>query len=154
MKDLVPFAENLNVPGLFDNLSPPLQTALFLGLLAFVPALFVSLTAYTRIVIVLSFVRKAVTTQDIPPNLVLTGLARFLTLFVMGPTIDEINQKAVDPYLKEEIKSSQACEKGVAALRKFMLKQTRRQDLALFLHLSKVGPIQSEDDTPLRALVP
>jgi flagellar biosynthetic protein FliP len=97
MDDLLRLAQGAKDSAVFQNLSPALQTALFLCLLAFVPALLVSVTAYTRIVIVLSFVRKAVSTQEVPPNLVLTGLALFLTLFVMGPTIDEIPARRSPP---------------------------------------------------------
>src|SRR5262245_29676234 len=99
MADPVQMAEQLSQSSVFQNLPPPLQTALFLGALTFIPMALVTLTAYTRIVIVLSFVRRAVTQQDIPPNLVLIGLSLFLTLFVMGPTIDAVSRDALTPYL-------------------------------------------------------
>src|SRR5438094_7985611 len=92
-------ADPLQHLGLLQNLSPPLQTALFLGALVLLPAALVCLTGYTRIIIVLAFVRRAVTSQDIPPNMVLMGLSLFLTLFVMGSTLEEIHAKAVGPYL-------------------------------------------------------
>lgn len=154
MDDIVPLAENLKNSGLLDNLSPPVQTALFLGALAFLPALLVSLTAYTRIIIVLSFARRAVTSQDIPPNLVLIGLALFLTLFVMGPTIDEIHTQAIAPYLDGSLKETEAVRKGFAAVRKFMLRQTREHDLQLFFHLANVDAPQEASQTPTRILVP
>jgi flagellar biosynthesis protein FliP len=137
-----------------QNLSPPLQTALFLGALVLLPSLLVCMTGFTRIVIVLSFARRAVTSQDIPPNQVLMGLSLFLTLFVMGPTWDDIDREAVTPYLKEKIDGQTAVAKGSAALRKFMLQQTRRQDLALFLSMARIENIEEPEDTPLRVLIP
>jgi flagellar biosynthetic protein FliP len=154
MGDLVRMAEGFKDSAFYQNMSPALQTALFLGALAFVPALLVSLTAYTRIVIVLSFVRRAVSTQEIPPNLVIIGLSLFLTLFVMGPTLDEINKEALTPYLDGKISGMDAYGKGAESLHKFMLRQTRKQDLALFLHLAKEQPPEAAADTPLRVLVP
>src|ERR1700685_1982041 len=98
--DLVDKAQHLEI---LQNLSPPLQTALFLGALVLLPSLLVCLTGFTRIIIVMSFARRAVTSQDMPPNQVLMGLSLFLTLFVMGPTWDEIDEQAVTPYLNEKI---------------------------------------------------
>src|SRR5271168_5237719 len=129
--------ERLQHSGLFQNLSPPLQTALFLGGLVLIPSLLVCVTGFTRIIIVLSFARRAVTSQDIPSNQVLLGLSLFLTLFVMGPTWDDIETQAITPYMNEKISGVEAFSKGTAPLRKFMLRQTRRQDLGLFLHMSR-----------------
>jgi flagellar biosynthesis protein FliP len=137
----------------FQDLPAPLQTALFLGALALLPALLVTTTSFTRIIIVLSFVRKAVASQETPPNMVLTGLALFLTLFTMGPTLEEINNKALVPYLDKKIQMPEAVNQGGAAMHKFMLRQTRRQDLALFLHLADLK-VQTAADTPFRVLVP
>jgi flagellar biosynthetic protein FliP len=127
---------------------------LFLGGLAFASAALVSVTAFTRIIIVLSFVRRAMTTQEIPPNPVLIGLSLFLTLLVMGPTWDEVSTQAVTPYLKGEITGAEAIRAGSMPLQKFMLRQTRRQDLALFLHMAGSESIQDPSDTPIRVLVP
>jgi flagellar biosynthesis protein FliP len=137
----------------FQDLPPPLQTALFLGALALLPALLVTTTSFTRIIIVLSFVRKAVASQETPPNQVLTGLALFLTLFTMGPTLEEINNKALTPYLDKKIQTAEAVTQAGTAMHKFMLRQTRRQDLALFLHMADVK-VQTAADTPFRVLVP
>jgi flagellar biosynthetic protein FliP len=155
MADPLEIAEQLQQSAAFQNLSPPLQTALFLGALTLLPAALVSLTAYTRIIIVLGFVRRAVTAQEIPPNTVIIGLSLFLTLFVMGPTYEDMNQRAITPYLNGSLAGPQAIRQGTDALRSFMLKQTRRQDLALFIHLSQISPRpEKPEDTPLRALVP
>jgi flagellar biosynthetic protein FliP len=146
--------EHLSESGALDNLPQPLQTALFLGALVFLPAVLVSVTGYTRIIIVLSFARRAVTSQDIPPNTVLIGLSLFLTLFVMGPTFEEIHQKAAGPYLDGKMGGGQAYREGIACLHKFMLRQTRRQDLALFIHLARIEPPHTPEETPTRVLVP
>jgi flagellar biosynthetic protein FliP len=152
--DPMKIAEHLSQSDGLQHLSPPMQTALFLGALTLLPAALVSLTAFTRIVIVLGFVRRAVTAQEIPPNVVITGLALFLTLFVMGPTIDEIGTQAIDPYMDGKISGPAAVGRGAESLHKFMLRQTRRNDLALFLHLAKVPPPEEPRDVPLRVLVP
>ncbi len=144
----------LEKSALVQNLSPPMQTALFLAALVLLPAALVCLTGFTRIVIVLSFVRRAVTSQDIPPTIVLTGLALFLTLFVMAPTWDELNTKAVAPYLDGKLAGADAYQKGLGVMKSFMLRQTRRQDLALFLHMAHVDPPQQPAETPVHVLVP
>lgn len=154
MSDLGNLAQRLQAAEAFSNLSAPLQTALFLGALALIPAALVSLTSFTRIVIVLSFVRRAVTSQDIPPNIVLIGLALYLTLFTMGPTLDEINQRALTPFLDKKITGPVAVQKAGEALHKFMRRQTRKQDVALFLHLSAAPAPEKPEDTPFRVLAP
>lgn len=154
MADPLSVVERLGESGSLQNLSAPLQTALFLGGLVLLPALLVCLTPFTRIIIVLSFVRRAVTAQDIPPNTVLLGLSLFLTLFVMGPTLDEINAKAVTPYLDKQLSGVEAARAGGATLHRFMLRGTRRQDLALFVHLAGLKSLQQASDTPWHVLVP
>jgi flagellar biosynthesis protein FliP len=154
MADGAQVLERLNDSGVWQNLSPPVQTALFLGALVLLPAALVCVTSFTRIIIVLSFVRKAVTAQDIPPNSVLTGLSLFLTFFVMGPTWEKIDKEALTPYLNKEITGPESFARGSTALREFMLRQTRRQDLALFIHLSGTAAPQQPSDTPMQVLVP
>ena len=152
--DPVQMAESFGQSDLYQNMPPPMQTALFLGALVFLPMLLVTVTAFTRIVIVLGFVRRAVTTQEVPPNLVITGLSLFLTLFVMGPTLDEIGAKAITPYQDHKITKPEAVRQGVAVLHHFMIRQTRKQDLALFLHLAAVDRPQEPKDVPIRVLIP
>src|SRR5437016_2840986 len=147
------FLETVQQSALFQNLSPPMQTALFLSALVLLPSALVCLTGFTRIVIVLSFVRRAVTSQDIPPNMVVTGLALMLTLFVMTPTWEEMNRKAVSPYLDGKMPGAEAYQQGISVVKSFMLKQTRRQDLALFLHMARVEPPEDADQTPIHVLV-
>jgi flagellar biosynthetic protein FliP len=146
--------ENVQRLGLLQNLSPPLQTALFLGSMVLIPSMLVCLTGFTRIAIVLGFARRAVTSQDIPSNQVILGLSLFMTLFVMGPTWDEIDTQAISPYLNEKLNGPAAITKGTAILSKFMLKQTRRQDLALFIHMARIEAPNEPEDTPFRVLVP
>ena len=136
MSDPVEIVDRLAQSGALENLTPPLQVALFLGCLTLVSAALVSLTSFTRIVIVLSFVRRAMTTQEIPPNPVLIGLALFMTMFVMAPTWEGISTQAVTPYLDGNLSGADAYRAGVGCLEKFMLRQTRKQDLALFIHMS------------------
>lgn len=147
-------AQKLSDSGVLQQVTPPLQTALFLGALVLLPAMLVTLTAFTRIIIVLSFTRRAVTAQEIPPTIVLIGLALFMTLFVMGPTLDRIGKESVIPYLDKKITVTEAVRVGFLPLRDFMLRQTRKQDLALFLHLGRIGSVSGPDEVPYRALIP
>ncbi len=153
MNDL---AELFNRPdGLnFQNMSPPVQTALLLGLAVLLPAALVTITCFTRVIIVLSFVRQGLATQNMPPNLVLTGLALFLTLFIMQPVLTDIDQKALQPYLNKQISGPEAIKTGTDIHKKFMLRHTRKKDLALFLHLSNNTTVKEPDDTPILTAVP
>src|ERR1700722_9379067 len=150
MGDFTDMAARLQQSDAVQNLSAPMQTALFMGALTLLPAALVTMTSFTRIVIVLSFVRRAVTSQDIPPNLVITGMALFLTMFTMGPTLNDLNDKAIVPYLDKKIEGAEAWKAGIVPLQTFMLRQTRRQDLALFLHLAGPTSVQEPADTPFR----
>ena len=154
MADASQLVERITESGALQNLSPPVQTALFLGCLVLLPAALVCLTSFTRIIIVMSFVRRAVTSQEIPPNSVLTGLSLFLTLFVMAPTLDRIDKEALTPYLNKELNAQDAFAHGATPLREFMLHQTRRQDLALFVHLSAGPAPERPEDASFQCLVP
>ena len=137
-----------------QQMAPPVQVALFMGALALISTLLVCATSFTRIVIVFSFVRRALTTQEIPPNPVLIGLALFMSWFIMGPTIDGIVTGAVTPYLDGEINAEQAIIAGSQHLKAFMLKHTRKDDLMLFLRMSNDELPETPDDTQLRVLAP
>ncbi len=113
--------------------SAPVKLAVVFTILALLPSLLVMMTSFTRIIIVLSFIRRALTTQAIPPNIALVGLALFLTIFIMSPTLGRINEQAIQPYLSDEIDFAAAVEKGNSLLKEFMLRQTRQSDLALFV---------------------
>ena len=131
-----------------------LQTLILLTSLTFLPAVLLMMTAFTRIVIVLSLLRQALGTLQSPPNQVLIGLSLFLTLFVMAPVFDRINNEALQPYLADQMNVMQAMEKGSGPLKEFMLKQTRQEDLALFVKLSRTPPLQGPEAVPLKVLVP
>ena len=144
----------------FGELAPPIQIALFLGAMSFATAALVSLTAFTRIVIVLSFVRRALSTQEIPPNQVLLGLSIFLTLFVMAPTIETINEQGIQPYLaaqkmeKPDKDISHVWNIAKVELHSFMRDHTRKNDLALFVELSETPTDISLEQIPLKVLIP
>ncbi len=131
-----------------------LQTLILLTSLTFLPAVLLMMTAFTRIVIVLSLLRQALGTLQSPPNQVLIGLSLFLTLFVMAPVFDKMNEQALQPYLSDKISVMEALEQGSEPLKKFMLSQTRQQDLALFVKLSKTPPLSGPEAVPLKVLVP
>ena len=138
----------------WQSMSPQVQLALTLGSLALLPALLVTMTCFTRVIIVLAFVRQGMATQSVPPNTVLTGLALFMTLFIMRPTIDEIGEKAVKPYMEKKMDAVTAAQAAAKPLRTFMMRQTRKQDLGLFLYLSGDSTISSAEQVPFTALVP
>ena len=134
--------------------SVPIQTLLFFTALSFLPAVLLMMTGFTRIVIVLSLLRQAIGTQQAPPNQVVVGLSLFLTLFVMGPTLDKVYQEAYVPYTTNALSFEQAVEKAEAPMRAFMLKQTRQSDFALFARLAKLDEGVTAETAPLRVLVP
>lgn len=136
------------------SFSVPIQTLLFFTALSFLPAVLLMMTGFTRIVIVLSLLRQALGTQSAPPNQVVVGLSLFLTLFVMGPTLDKVYNEAYLPYTKSTISFEQALANGESPLRQFMSKQTRQSDLALFVKLAKLEPGMNAENAPLRVLVP
>jgi flagellar biosynthetic protein FliP len=136
------------------NYSVPIQTLLFFTALSFLPALLLMMTGFTRIVIVLSLMRQAIGAQAAPPNQVIVGLSLFLTLFVMGPTLDKVYKEAYEPFAANQISFSDALDRGQAPMRQFMLKQTRQSDLGLFVRLAKIEGEVKPETVPLRVLVP
>nr|WP_278280488.1 flagellar type III secretion system pore protein FliP [Thermosyntropha lipolytica] len=148
---------NLQIGGENDNpqnLSAVLQIIILITVLSLAPAIAVLMTSFTRIVVVLSFVRTSLATQQMPPNQVLIGLALFLTFFVMAPTFREVNEEALTPYLQGEITQEEAFTKGIKPLREFMFKQTREKDLALFVKMSGIERPRNFDDIPNYVLIP
>lgn len=131
-----------------------LQTLILLTSLTFLPAVILMMTGFTRIIIVLSLLRQAIGTQSAPPNQVMIGLALFLTMFVMSPVIDKIYLDAYQPLSEDKISMQEALDKGAAPLKKFMLKQTREGDLALFAKMAQMEKINTPEEVPLRVLVP
>jgi flagellar biosynthetic protein FliP len=137
-----------------DRVATTLQIVFLLTLLSLAPALVLMLTSFTRIIIVLGFLRQAMSTQQMPPNPVLIGLALFLTLFVMAPVWSQIHDEALRPYLDGELAPGEALQRGVAPLREFMLGQTRERDLALFQSLARRGKPESPEELSLVVLIP
>jgi flagellar biosynthesis protein FliP len=134
--------------------SNALQILLLIGGISILPAILFTVTGFTRILIVLSFVRSALGTQNTPPNQALIGIALFLTLFVMMPTISAIKKDAWDPYSKHAISTSQAISRAEEPLREFMFKQTRTQDLSLFVNLAHISQPQTRAQIPTYVLIP
>jgi flagellar biosynthetic protein FliP len=112
------------------------------------------MTCFTRIIIVLSFVRTSLATQQMPPNQILIGIALFLTFFIMAPTFSEVNEQALTPLFNEEIQLEEAYERAALPFKEFMSKHTRQKDLALFLNYAGIESPESVEDIPLTALVP
>lgn len=137
-----------------NSYSVPVQTLLFFTALSFLPAVLLMMTGFTRIAIVLSLMRQAIGTQAAPPNQVVVGLSLFLTLFVMGPTLDKVYKDAYEPFSANQITFSEALERGQAPMRSFMLKQTRQSDLGLFTKLAKLQGDVKPETVPMRVLVP
>ncbi|MGF6275319.1 flagellar biosynthetic protein FliP [Massilia sp. UYP11] len=150
----IPAFQSSPAPGGGTSYSLPVQTLLLLTSLTFLPAALLMMTAFTRIIIVLSLLRQALGTQTAPPNQVMVGLALFLTFFVMGPTFDRIYSEAYLPLQRNEIQMTDAMNRGVVPLKEFMIKQTRQSDLALFVKISRSEALQGPEDIPLRVLIP
>lgn len=141
--------------------SQPLEIIILLTLIALAPSMLIMMTCFTRIVIVLGFLRTAMQTQSTPPNMVITGMALFLTFFIMAPVFSEINEVAYQPYVSEELTTEEALDAASVPLKKFMLKQTSRDDLQFFLDLSKTEEPEGgytdeylQNDLSLTVIVP
>jgi flagellar biosynthesis protein FliP len=136
------------------GLSTPIQIMLLLTILSVIPAILVSVTSFTRLIIVSHFLRQALGTQAMPPNQVLIGLALFLTYFIMQPVGDQINKVAFQPMLNGKITEMQALDQASVPLRQFMLRYTREKDLALFLKIAKEPKPRNRQDLPMRIVIP
>jgi flagellar biosynthetic protein FliP len=132
-----------------------LQIILLLTILSLAPSILIMMTSFTRIIVVLSFVRNGLGMQQVPPNQVLIGLALFMTVFVMAPVWSNINTQALQPYMKQEITTEEALQRAQQPLRDFMFRQTREKDLALFLHYANLQKeIKTLEDVPTYVLIP
>ncbi len=137
-----------------QQLSPVLQVVLLLTVLSVAPALLLMLTSFTRLVVVFSILRHALGTQQTPPNQVLISLALFLTFFIMAPTFKQVYDQALKPYFNKQIDEKQLFERATTPIKKFMLRNTREKDLALFLKIEKQPRPYSPEDVSLVALIP
>ena len=136
------------------KLAVVLQIFLLMTVLSLAPAILIMLTSFTRVVIVLSLLRRALGTMQMPPNQVIIGLALFLTFFIMTPVWQQVNQTALQPYLENKIEQQQALQKAAEPLRGFMFKQTREKDLALFVSIAKIERPKDVNDIPISVLIP
>lgn len=125
-----------------------------LTVLALAPSILIMTTCFTRIIIVLSFLKNALGLQQTPPNQVLIGIALFLSLFIMSPVITQINTEAYQPYKEQKITQEQFLKKAAVPMKKFMLKQTKKDDLNLFINLSKAKPVKSVDELSITVVIP
>ena len=161
----IPFAPAWAVPGIDavtvttqpnggQTYTVTIQILALMTVLTVLPSLLLTMTSFTRIMIVLGLLRQALGTGQAPSNQILLGLSLFLTIFIMMPVFDKVNQQAVQPYLEEKIDITTAIEKASAPFRKFMMKQTRETDLELFMRISGREDFESVDDVPFSLLLP
>ncbi|MYL19204.1 flagellar type III secretion system pore protein FliP [Halobacillus litoralis] len=137
-----------------ENIATSVKLLFLLTVLSLAPGLLILMTSFTRILIVLSFVRTSLATQQMPPNQVLIGIALFLTFFIMAPTFEEVNEQALTPLFNEEITLDEAYDEASAPMKEFMGRHTRQKDLALFMNYSGLEAPSSIQEVPLTTLVP
>ncbi|WP_407647404.1 flagellar type III secretion system pore protein FliP [Gracilibacillus salitolerans] len=137
-----------------ESISTSVRLLLLLTVLSLAPSILILMTSFTRILIVLSFVRTSLATQQMPPNQVLIGLALFMTFFIMAPTFQEINEEALQPLFEEEMTLEEAYDNASVPIKEFMSKHTREKDLALFMNYAEIDRPETVQDIPLTTLVP
>jgi flagellar biosynthetic protein FliP len=137
-----------------EDVAMTLQILLLMTILSLAPAMMILTTSFTRIIIVFHFLKQAMGTPQMPPSQVLVGLALFLTFFIMSPVWNKINTDALQPYMNNRMTVSDAYDKGIVPLREFMFKQTREEDLALFVKLAQIEKPQTRNDLPTYILIP
>jgi flagellar biosynthetic protein FliP len=151
-----PKRAGLDITGIMNSpgFSSSVQISLALGLLSLLPFLLISITSFLRIIIVLSMIRSAIGTAQVPPNSVLIGLAIFMTVYTMAPTFEEVNKTAIVPYNKGQITQMKAFDVGMKPFQQFMLRQTRERDLSLFVQFAKIPQPKSINDVPVYVVIP
>ena len=153
MQDISAVTVKTNPDG-SEEYSVTLQILAIMTALTFIPAMVIMMTSFTRIIVVLAILRQAIGLQQSPSNQVLIGITLFLTFFIMSPVLNEINDKALQPYLNEEVTSMEAVDRATAPLKAFMLAQTRVTDIQTFADIAGETNIQSPQDTPMSILIP
>jgi len=148
------FSIGVDAGGQPDGPTVVMQIFLLMTVLSLAPAILIMVTSFTRIVIVLSLMRRALGTMQMPPNQIVIGLALFLTVFIMAPVWQKINQSALEPYLNKKITNQEALQNAAAPLRDFMFKQTREKDLALFVDIAKLKRPKNAAEIPTTVLIP
>jgi flagellar biosynthetic protein FliP len=131
-----------------------MQIFLLLTVLSLAPSILVMVTSFTRVAIVLSLLRQAIGSNQLPPNQIIIGLSLFLTFFIMTPVWQAVHQDALKPYLADEISGQEALTKAIQPVRKFMLHQTREKDLAMLVNVAKLDRPRNKDDVPIQVLIP
>jgi flagellar biosynthetic protein FliP len=148
------FSIGIDTSGQSGTPTVVMQIFLLMTVLSLAPAILIMVTSFTRIVIVLSLMRRALGTMQMPPNQIMIGLALFLTIFIMAPVWHKINQSALEPYLAKKITNQEALQNAAAPLREFMFKQTREKDLALFVDIAKLKRPKNATEIPTTVLIP
>ena len=149
-----PFQFNLDTGEEGKGLSSTLQILIVLTLISLAPSIIIMVTSFTRILIVLHFVRSALGTQNTPTNQILIGLALFITFFIMSPVFTQINNDAIKPLNNNQITQEEAFKAGVAPIREFMLEQVKPKDLKLFMEIAEIGEVESLDEIPTSVIIP
>ncbi|MFH1683247.1 MAG: flagellar type III secretion system pore protein FliP, partial [Candidatus Margulisiibacteriota bacterium] len=151
-----PLAANIDLGKIMASpeFSNSIQLMISLALMSLVPFFLISVTSFLRIIIVFALTRTAVGTQQVPPNMIIVGLALFMTVFIMSPVWKEVNETALTPYNEGKISQAKAFEIGIKPLQKFMLKNTREKDLALFVQFSRIEKPKKAEDIPIYVLIP
>ncbi|KGR92064.1 flagellar biosynthesis protein flip [Ureibacillus massiliensis 4400831 = CIP 108448 = CCUG 49529] len=150
MEEFISFFSNSDP----TNVSTSIQLLLLLTVLSLAPSILILMTSFARIVIVLSFTRTALATNTMPPNQVIIGLALFLTFFVMAPTLQEVNDNALQPLFNEEIGIEEAYDRASTPFKQFMAQHTRQEDLELFINYNQAERPETVEEIPLTMLVP
>lgn len=152
----VPWQIDINMSNNNDsqNLSSTLQILLLLTVITLAPSIIIMVTSFTRIIVVLHFLRSALGTMTTPPNQVLIGLALFLTMFIMSPIVTEVNDTALQPLSRNEITQKEAIEIGIKPIRNFMYEQTNTKDLKLFLDIADIHDVKDVNDIPITVVIP
>ncbi len=157
------FAQTLPIPtikiGIGEAKDPGevsvlIQILALLTILSLAPAILIMMTSFTRLIVVFSFLRQTLGTQQLPPNQILVGLSLFLTFFIMTPVWQTVHEKALIPYQEKKITQGQAIDEALKPVRQFMLRQTREKDLALFVNISKIPQPKNAEDIPTTILIP
>ena len=143
--------QTANTPQDFTN---GLQILIWLTILSLAPSILIMTTCFIRLVVVLALTRQAIGAGTLPPNQVITSLALILTFFIMAPTFNEINEKALQPYMKNQITQQVAIDRGIEPIRNFMFKQTHEKELALFVRMAKIEKPKTKADVPTYVLLP
>ena len=143
--------QTANTPQDFTN---GLQILIWLTILSLAPSILIMTTCFVRLIVVLALTRQALGAGTLPPNQVITSLALILTFFIMAPTFNEINEKALQPYMKNQITQQVALDRGIEPIRNFMFKQTHEKELALFVRMAKIEKPKAKNDVPTYVLVP